>query len=120
MGALNGEHIRTGQEGERQAAVYLQEKGYTVLHRNYRYRRSEIDLIARQGNVLVFVEVKTRATNAFGFPEEAVTQTKEAMILKAADHYLQTLVWEHHVRFDIIAVTLSTPPLLHHIEDAFR
>lgn len=120
MVALKGGHIKTGQDGERLAAAFLREKGYAVLHRNYRYKRSEIDIIATRDSVLVFVEVKTRATDVFGFPEEAVNRKKEKMILKAADHYIRAVEWKHDVRFDIIAVTLATSPALHHIEDAFH
>ncbi|QCR25161.1 YraN family protein [Pontibacter sp. SGAir0037] len=120
MTSQKGEHIRTGQSGERQAAVYLQQKQYTIRHRNYKYKRAEIDLIAQKDDTLVFVEVKTRATDKFGFPEEAVNWKKEKQILKAAEQYIQAVSWEQDIRFDIISITLTEPVTIHHIEDAFH
>lgn len=114
-------HIQTGQKGERIASEYLQKQGYTILHKNYRYKRGEIDLIAKKESLLVFVEVKTRSTDTFGYPEEAVNLRKERMLLNAADEYIQQQNWKRDIRFDIIAVTLTTPePFIHHIEDAFH
>ncbi len=113
-------HIRTGQSGENRAAAYLQQQGYTVLRQNYRYRRAEVDIIAQKENLLVFVEVKTRGTDRYGYPEEAVNYRKEAMLLGAAEAYIEDSGWEHEVRFDIIAITLTSPITVHHIEDAFH
>ncbi|ARS36876.1 YraN family protein [Pontibacter actiniarum] len=113
-------HLRTGQLGENHAATYLRKQGYTVLRQNYRYKRAEVDIIAQKGNLLVFAEVKTRATNKYGYPEEAVNAKKEEMLLSAAEAYILQQEWQHEVRFDIIAVTLSSPPAIHHIEDAFH
>ena len=67
-----------GQEGEQLAAAYLLNKGYRILERNYRYHRNEIDIIAKHGQVLCFVEVKTRISSAKGDPAEAVTLKKQA------------------------------------------
>lgn len=103
------------------AAAYLQKQGYTIIHRNYRHKRAEIDLIAEKDGLLVFVEVKTRSSDTFGYPEEAVNRRKERMLLHAADTYIQQQKWEKDARFDIIAITLTAPePIIHHIEDAFH
>jgi putative endonuclease len=120
MASQINKHIHTGHYGERTAAEYLLKQGYILLHKNYRYRRSEVDIIARKGQTLVFVEVKTRSTDLYGFPEEAVNYKKEKMLLRAADHYIHTTQWQFEIRFDIISITLATPIIIHHIEDAFH
>jgi putative endonuclease len=114
------EKIKIGTDGEQLAAALLQEKGYQVLERNYRYRRSEIDLIVRRENWLVFVEVKTRSSAAFGFPEEFVEPKQKTRILEGADYYQYITEWTGNVRYDIIAVSIDQgEPQLLHIEDAF-
>ncbi len=116
------EHNLTGQAGEKMAATYLTEKGFTILVRNYRYQRAEIDLIAQKNKLLVFVEVKTRTTNQHGFPEDAVNQKKIDLFLLAAEEFIHQLNWQHDIRFDIIAVSGAslTSFQIHHIEDAFH
>jgi putative endonuclease len=120
MASQTNSHIRTGQIGEQTALEYLIKKGYTLLEQNYRSRRAEVDIIVQQGQTLVFVEVKTRTAEGFGYPEEAVNSKKELMLLAAADQYIEDNNWEQDIRFDIIAVTLSKPVNIHHIEDAFH
>ncbi len=112
--------IERGAEGEELAAKLLRENGYTILERNYRHKKSEIDLIVRRDNWLVFVEVKTRTSNAFGYPEEFVDAKKKKMILKGADYYMFITDWSGNVRYDIVAVNLQYEiPTVVHIEDAF-
>ncbi|MEJ0054518.1 MAG: YraN family protein [Bacteroidota bacterium] len=112
--------IKTGEEGEDLAAAFLMEKGFSVLERNYRKKRSEIDLIVRKGNWLVFVEVKTRSSTAFGYPEEFVDYHKKRMILKGALEYMYDNDWQGNVRYDIVAVNFyGSRYKIHHIEDAF-
>jgi len=114
------EKIKRGAEGEQLAAALLEEKGYQVLERNYRYRRSEIDLIVCRENWLVFVEVKTRSSAAFGFPEEFVVGNQKKKILEGADYYQYITEWKGNVRYDIVAVSVEQgEPQLLHIEDAF-
>lgn len=114
------ETIERGEEGERLAAALLESKGYQVLERNYRHRRSEIDLIVQRDNWLVFVEVKTRTSDAFGFPEEFVDAKKKRLILRGADYYQYVTDWKGNVRYDIVAVNLDHGlPRIEHIEDAF-
>ncbi|WP_162054080.1 YraN family protein [Pontibacter pamirensis] len=112
-------HILTGQAGENRAAAYLLQQGYTIVRRNFRHRRAEVDIIAQKENLLIFVEVKTRSTDRYGYPEEAVSAKKETMLLEAAQEFIYKIDWQHDIRFDIIAITLSTPVAIHHIEDAF-
>ncbi|WP_266203450.1 YraN family protein [Pontibacter kalidii] len=119
MASQISKHLHTGRLGENHAAAYLRGQGYTILRQNYRYKRAEIDLIAQKDKLLVFVEVKTRATNRYGYPEEAVNDRKEALLLGAAEEFILQEEWQHEVRFDIISVTLTSPPEIHHIEDAF-
>ena len=111
--------IKRGEAGEQQAAAFLQAQGYSLRACNWRYKRGEIDLIAERGNWLVFVEVKTRSSLVFGFPEEFVTEKKKKMVLTTAAHYLEQSQWPGQVRYDVIAVTLGTVVSIEHFEDAF-
>src|SRR3989441_5149534 len=77
-----------GEEGERAAARFLEARGYRILERNYRTRRGEIDLIAEDGRILVFVEVKVRLDDRFGGPAAAITPAKQARIARLAQQYL--------------------------------
>src|SRR5256885_3380211 len=77
-----------GEEGERAAARFLEARGYRILERNYRTRRGEIDLIAEDGRILVFVEVKVRLDDRFGGPAAAITRAKQARIARLAQQYL--------------------------------
>ena len=113
-------HIVLGKQGENLATEYLAGKGYEILHRNWRYGRSEVDIIARIGNDWVFVEVKTRETDYFGYPEESVDKAKQKQLQKAADAYVDEHPIEGEIRFDIVAVILNNNKQeIHHIEDAF-
>lgn len=109
---------KTGQDGELAAANYLLQNGYSVIEKNYRHKRSEIDIIAMKEKLLVFVEVKTKRNNAFGYPEEAVDNNKIKKVLEGADHYIHELNWCHNVRFDVIAIDHSTKEISH-FKDAF-
>jgi len=112
--------IKRGEEGEQLAADHLIQKGFTVLERNYRHKKSEIDLIVRRGNWLVFVEVKTRTSDAYGYPEEFVDFRKKKKIFEGADYYMYITDWSGNVRYDIVAVSLANgEPVIHHLEDAF-
>ena len=110
--------------GEALAAQHLEEHGYQILEHNYRSRSGEIDLIAKQGKRIVFVEVKTRRTLKFGVPQAAVTPTKQKKISKLALRYLQThKLLDVPCRFDVVAIVLSSKSTLvqlNHIENAFE
>jgi putative endonuclease len=111
------EHNVSGQKAEKKAALFLQEKGYEILERNYRYKRSEIDIIARKENTLVFVEVKYRSKNSYGNPEASVDEKKETQVLNGAENYIFEKDWNGEIRFDIISILSSH--VIEHFEDAF-
>ena len=112
--------IKIGIEGEELAAQFLQQKGFVVLERNYRYKKSEIDLIVKRENWLVFVEVKTRSSTAFGYPEEFVDYHKKKMIFAGALNYMIEKDWQGNVRYDIVAIQwMGNSHEIHHVEDAF-
>ena len=112
--------MKLGKEGERLAANFLMQKGFEVVSRNFRYRRAEIDLIVRREDWLLFIEVKTRSSSAYGEPEEAVTAKKVRMMYDAAEECIYSIDWKGHVRFDIISVKLGNPPEIMHFEDAIN
>lgn len=94
-----------GRWGEQLAEKFLQQQGYKILNRNFRTPYGEIDLIARKACVLVFVEVKTRSSNSFGNPEEAVTASKLTHIIESAESYLQEYPeLEQDWQIDVIAI----------------
>ncbi len=107
-----------GLAAETQAATYLQTKGYTLLARNFRAPHGEIDLIMRRQKMLVFVEVKQRASLAFGGPVAAVTPAKQKRIAGAAAYFIKQHphVMYDEIRFDIISML---PGQIEHIENAF-
>ena len=108
-----------GDSGEAYAAAILAQKGYEIIEKNFRYKRSEIDLICLKNNLLVFVEVKTLSHQKFQFPEEQVNEHKIKMILEGADAYIHAINWAKDIRFDIFSIDLSSPEKYLHIEDAF-
>ena len=107
--------------GEEAAAHLLRSGGYRIVARNHRCRRGEIDLIAEKGEVLVFVEVRTRSTALFGGPEETVGARKQQRVIAAARDYLaQRRGPPRAARFDVIAVVDGpSGPSLTHFENAF-
>jgi putative endonuclease len=112
--------IKRGNEGEQLAADFLTKNGFEIVERNYRHKRSEIDLIIKRTNWLIFVEVKTRTSDAFGHPEEFVDRKKARKILEGAENYMYENNWQGNVRYDIVAVTIAdSVPHIVHIEDAF-
>lgn len=114
------DHNDFGKEAEELAADYLTKKGYKILARNYRYLKAEVDIVAKTGNTVVFVEVKARATDAFLEPHEAVNKKKIRLIISAANEFMAERNQE--ARFDIISVLPNISGILQisHIEDAFQ
>ncbi len=118
-----------GDRGEAIAAAYLERKGYTILDRNYRFERAEVDLICflpasqyEAGGELVFAEVKTRTGLGYGRPEEAVTEAKKRNLARAAEAYLYERKLEGaSCRFDVISILLrrGQQPEIEHFENAF-
>jgi putative endonuclease len=111
-----------GQEGERLAARYLEEQGFRILDRNYRNRLGEIDIVAEDRGVLVFVEVRTLKSSAGHSPEETIQWKKQQRISRTALAYIQYKRLEDRpARFDVVSVTLDgNRSALRHIPDAFE
>lgn len=111
--------IKTGNKGEELAANFLVSKGYEIVARNYRYKHAEIDLIARKDKWLIFVEVKTRHSVAFGEPESFVTNKKAAKVIEGAEQFVFEQQWAGPIRFDIVSIKLGERLAIEHFEDAF-
>jgi putative endonuclease len=114
--------MRLGRWGEDRAAEYLQGLGYSILARNVRTAHGEIDLVAAREGSLIFVEVKTRRSHSFAYPEDSVTYRKQAYLLSAAQEYLEAHpdspdTWQ----FDVVAVegTPDGPVEIDHFENVF-
>lgn len=111
-----------GQSGEKIAADFLHRRGYAILVRNYRRRTGEIDIIAREGEMLVFIEVKTRSGGAYGSPAAAITPRKQRQISRTAQYYLaEQDLFDTPARFDVITVVFDNnhQPEIELIPDAF-
>ena len=111
-----------GLFGEELACQTLEQRGYVILTRRYRTKHGEIDIVARHGECLVFVEVKARQDGSFGDPEEAVTLRKQQqMVWMATDYLARQVAGEVACRFDVVGINTRTdPPSVTVIEDAFR
>ncbi len=114
------DHNELGRNGEELAAEYLLLKEFEILERNYRYQKAEIDIIARRGNILVAVEVKTRSTPEFGDPQDFLKRKQIQQLVKAMNHYVEESGLDVEVRFDIIAIIKNKAGTrVEHIQDAF-
>lgn len=110
-----------GRKGEDLAHRFLQKAGFTVIARNYRPGEdSEIDIVARENGVLVFVEVKSRQSAEFGSPDRAIDREKQKHILRAARSFVARSgdPWSN-VRFDTVSVVFTSPPSITHHRDVF-
>ena len=107
-----------GVESEAMAAAFLEGRGLTIVARNYRCRLGEIDLVAREGGTTVFVEVRRRASSAFGGAAASITTAKRLKLLKAARHYLSRLRTMPQCRFDALLIE-GEPPRIEWIRNAF-
>ena len=112
-----------GRRGEDLAHRFLQRAGMVVVARNYRMASGagEIDLVGREGDALVFVEVKSRRSDDYGAPDRAIGHEKQSSLVRAAREYARhaAVPWEQ-VRFDVVTVVFSTPPAITHFRDAFK
>jgi len=122
---MKADHRRTlGQKGEAHAADYLTQKGYTIIDRNYRTSYGEIDIVARQGESIVFVEVKTRASHSLGPPEIAITRRKAQHMRNAAEDYIQNHPGlSDNWRIDVVTLVLrpkDSLPTIDHFENAIH
>ena len=111
---------QTGQQGENIAAAYLSEQGYRIVARNWVCPTGELDIVAQNGDTLIFVEVRTRRGDRFGTAAESITPAKQARLVELAQTYLQDIPLPHPAwRIDVIAVQLSQGiPQVNHIENA--
>lgn len=115
------EHNEVGGKGELLAGNYLMKKGYEILATNWRWRKSELDIVARDGAWLVFVEVKTRQAGSPADPEEAITLRKQKQLILGANGYIATTGIDLECRFDVISVILhEASARINHFTHAFR
>ncbi len=97
-----------GRRGEDEAALFLESKGYKVLERNYRCRYGEIDIVARDGKTVVFVEVKTRGSDRFGAPVDSVDARKQKKILLTSQFYIESnRLFDSDLRFDVVGIEMN-------------
>ena len=110
-----------GNRGEQIAREHLGTLGYQIVEMNYRFGRAEIDIVARDGDILVFCEVKMRENDRFGEPEYAITPKKQQIIRRVASGYLyEHEIKEQECRFDVVAIQMHRgTPDIHYIKNAF-
>ena len=114
------QHNLFGQEAESKALSFLTNKGYILLEKNYRFGKAEIDLLMKDDNILVCVEVKARSTDFFGSPESFISSKKISLLVVAVNHYIESHCVNLEVRFDVIAFTVKNQQWkCKHIENAF-
>lgn len=114
-------HNLTGNNGEARAAAYFLEKGYQILHKNWRHSHWEVDIIAEKDGILHFIEVKTRLTKKFGHPEDGVNSKKIQNLINAAEEYLYQNPQWIRIQFNILSITIieGEPPAFFLIEDVY-
>ncbi|OAD46360.1 YraN family protein [Polaribacter atrinae] len=114
------EHNELGKKGEKLAIDFLLKNGYKILETNYRYLKAEVDIIAQKGEILAAVEVKTRSSDYFEEPQDAVKAKKIKLLVSAIDYYVVEKDLDVEVRFDIIAIIHHKKETkIEHLEDAF-
>jgi putative endonuclease len=111
------EHLKLGRWGERRAAEFLERLGFRVIGKGFLARRGEVDLVCRRGGRLVIVEVKTRSSDRFGAPAEAVGPRKRRALQSAAAEYRTLAGWRGPIEFAVVAISEGAEPEL--IEDPF-
>ena len=118
---LMSKHNKIGIKGEQIAADFLLNKGYIIVHKNWRSGKKEIDIIASKGDMLVIVEIKTRSSYGFGFPEEAVNRKKQQFLKVAAEAFICYNPEYRNIRFDIISILMEGENIkeIVHFEEAF-
>jgi putative endonuclease len=119
--AIESSKQALGREGERLAELFLKQKGYQLVQRNYRCRGGEVDLIVLDRRIVVFVEVKTRTDHEFGNPLEGVAPRKQRRMILAAQLFLhEKKLHERDARFDVVGISWpGSKPVVEHIENAF-
>ena len=114
-------NILTGNLGEEIAVKYLTEKGYKLLHRNWRYKHLEVDIIFSKNNKLHFIEVKTRRTLLYGYPEQSIKRDKMNFLKNAASAYMHVYPQWKYLQFDVVSIILDgdVPKEIFFIEDVY-
>lgn len=100
-------HNETGKLGEKLAVAYFIENGFEILYQNWRHKHWEVDIIASRNNMLHFIEVKTRTTENFGFPEENVDEKKLRFLIDASEEFLYLHPEWQRIQFDILSIFLK-------------
>ncbi|RZK11097.1 MAG: YraN family protein [Flavobacterium sp.] len=114
------QHNELGKLGEEMAVEFLEKAGYEILERNWVFQKAEVDIIAKIGETVAIVEVKTRSSIDFGLPQEFVKPKKIQLLVKAVNEYITTNDLDVEVRFDIIAIHKSGKEfVIEHLESAF-
>jgi putative endonuclease len=114
------QHNELGKKGEQLAVDFLIKNGYKILHRNWRYLKAEVDIVAQKENILAVVEVKTRSSDSFGNPQDFVNSKKIKLLVAAIDEYVVSRDLDVRVRFDIIGILKKNNQfIVKHLEDAF-
>lgn len=114
-------HNEIGVFGENQAVFYLETNGYQILERNFRFRKGEIDIIAYKNPFVCFVEVKTRSSNDWGKPEEAINSHKEKLLINTANAFLEQHEMDEMARFDVITIVGDEKKFeIKHLKDAIQ
>jgi putative endonuclease len=117
---MKAEHLQQGDAAERQALDYLSRRGLKLVTRNYRCKVGEIDIIMRDKDALVFIEVRFRQSNDFGSALESITTSKKRKLLAAANLYLQMTQNDEPCRFDVVAINGSGNNRVTWIKDAIQ
>lgn len=113
-------HNDTGKEGEALAAIWLENQGYTILYRNWRFKHWEIDIIAHKNKRLHVIEVKTRRSNKYGYPEENMDEKKMQYLINAAEEYMEQDERWKQLQFDILSITIEQDTIQYFlIEDVY-
>ncbi len=113
------ESYNLGRQGEEDACQFLQQRGFKIRARNWRFKKAEIDLVAECEDYLVMVEVKTRTADTYGSPEEFVSRRQQRQLIAAANHYVDEHPTHKELRFDVIAITHQPRYKIEHIPEAF-
>lgn len=116
----SNKHISLGKKGEEKAVSFLQNRGYSILEKNWKHKKFEIDIIATIDDCVVFIEVKTRSSAQYEKPYEAVNLKKQRHLIDGAEYYLEMHQLEKEARFDVISIIMIDGKItLEHIPSAF-
>ena len=115
-------HNDTGKFGENLAAIYFTQKGYEILHSNWRHGHWEVDIIATKNNMLHFIEVKTLSSDKYGYPEEKIDRKKIRYLIDASEQFLYLYPQWQRIQFDVLAITIlkNKAPEYFLIEDVYE